>query len=509
MKSIFTKTAMFLAILLALTFGALGTIPAQARSFSYGVTTPTYYPFGPQANVDQSALTGWQACWTSDYSSTVSLDSILAACNGDYLLLAGGPSASTVFDVLAAAPRSDVLFDTGTGNTPHDANGSGWYYNSSWSWGFAPTGDVIDRNSCDVAAVYDGAGDQNLRLCWHTYSNNVNPGWSSGTNTSEFDPTYRRVIYQPSTTQTVTYDGNGSTSGSVPVDASSPYTPGATVTVLDNTGSLAKTGYTFSGWSTTDVEGGSESTYLGSDTFTMPGNIVTLYAQWTINSYTLTYTAGVHGSLTGTLHQTVNYGASGTAVTAVAISGYHFVVWSDGSTANPRTDTNVTASISVKASFLPEHVLNGGFNTYVGASKIPQYWEASNFKPTDGKDLTNHQEGTASVKIVGAPGVTKTLTQTIAFSGLAGDVFYFSFQAKGNAIPVGGVCEGQVKLYNGATLVSTGTINCATGIYGFQLNTLNLTAAKAYNKVVVVFTYKEASGTVWFDAASAASPANH
>ena len=324
MKSIFTKTAMFLAILLALTFGALGTIPAQARSFSYGVTTPTYYPFGPQANVDQSALTGWQACWTSDYSSTVSLDSILAACNGDYLLLAGGPSASTVFDVLAAAPRSDVLFDTGTGNTPHDANGSGWYYNSSWSWGFAPTGDVIDRNSCDVAAVYDGAGDQNLRLCWHTYSNNVNPGWSSGTNTSEFDPTYRRVIYQPSTTQTVTYDGNGSTSGSVPVDASSPYTPGATVTVLDNTGSLAKTGYTFSGWSTTDVEGGSESTYLGSDTFTMPGNGVTLYAIWTANQYTITFDSAGGSSVSDI---TQDYDSAVTPPADPTKAGYTFAGW--------------------------------------------------------------------------------------------------------------------------------------------------------------------------------------
>src|SRR5439155_3751492 len=52
-----------------------------------------------------------------------------------------------------------------------------------------------------------------------------------------------------------------------------------------------------------------------------------------------------------TISQTVNHGANGTAVTAVADTGYHFVNWSDLSTANPRTDTNVTANISVTANF--------------------------------------------------------------------------------------------------------------------------------------------------------------
>jgi hypothetical protein len=36
---------------------------------------------------------------------------------------------------------------------------------------------------------------------------------------------------------------------------------------------------------------------------------------------------------------------------AVPATGYHFVQWSDASTANPRTDTNVTGNITVTASF--------------------------------------------------------------------------------------------------------------------------------------------------------------
>ncbi len=85
-----------------------------------------------------------------------------------------------------------------------------------------------------------------------------------------------------------------------------------------------------------------------------------------IPTHTLTYAAGTNGSITGTTPQTVNNGASGTAVTAVANGGFHFVNWSDESTANPRTDANVTADISVTANFAanpapaPTPVSSGG-----------------------------------------------------------------------------------------------------------------------------------------------------
>jgi len=65
----------------------------------------------------------------------------------------------------------------------------------------------------------------------------------------------------------------------------------------------------------------------------------------------LTYAAGANGSLAGAASQTVNCGASGTVVTAVPNTGYHFVKWSDGSTANPRTDTNVAGNINITAIF--------------------------------------------------------------------------------------------------------------------------------------------------------------
>ena len=79
----------------------------------------------------------------------------------------------------------------------------------------------------------------------------------------------------PPETFAVTYAGGGADSGTVPVDGSSPYAAGATVTVAGNTGSLVKAGNTFGGWND------GTTTYAPAATFTMPASTVTLTAVWT------------------------------------------------------------------------------------------------------------------------------------------------------------------------------------------------------------------------------------
>ncbi len=111
-------------------------------------------------------------------------------------------------------------------------------------------------------------------------------------------------------------------------------------------GAPARTGYTFGGWFR---EAGCVTQWVFAvDTVTENW---TLFAQWTINTYTLTYTAGANGSLTGTTTQFVTHGANGTAVTAVPNAGYHFNSWSDGVLSATRTDTGVTGAITVTANF--------------------------------------------------------------------------------------------------------------------------------------------------------------
>ncbi|MHB8962656.1 MAG: InlB B-repeat-containing protein [Saccharofermentanales bacterium] len=78
---------------------------------------------------------------------------------------------------------------------------------------------------------------------------------------------------------------------------------------------------------------------------------VDVTAYFTIDSFSLDYSAGSNGYLSGNTWQTVEYGGSGTAVTAIPNANHHFVGWSDGLTDNPRIDTNVTQNIEVMAIF--------------------------------------------------------------------------------------------------------------------------------------------------------------
>jgi len=96
---------------------------------------------------------------------------------------------------------------------------------------------------------------------------------------------------------------------------------------------------------------GSQVTPATSYTFFNVTGPHTIAATFAINTYTLNYSAGPGGAVVGTSPQTVEHNGSGSQVTALPEDGYHFVGWSDGIAANPRTDTGVTRDISVTANF--------------------------------------------------------------------------------------------------------------------------------------------------------------
>jgi hypothetical protein len=78
---------------------------------------------------------------------------------------------------------------------------------------------------------------------------------------------------------------------------------------------------------------------------------ITVMANFAIDTFTLTYTAGTGGTINGTSPQVVNCGADGTGVTAVPDAGFNFFQWSDGEANASRTDTNVLGDITVTANF--------------------------------------------------------------------------------------------------------------------------------------------------------------
>lgn len=86
-------------------------------------------------------------------------------------------------------------------------------------------------------------------------------------------------------TYAVTYNANEADSGEAPVDANR-YELNQAVTVLGNTGSLARSGFNFGGWNT--ASDGSGTDYIQDQTFAMGPADMTLYAKWTV-TYTVTY----------------------------------------------------------------------------------------------------------------------------------------------------------------------------------------------------------------------------
>ena len=147
----------------------------------------------------------------------------------------------------------------------------------------------------------------------------------------------------------VSYNDNTSTGGTVPTDGTA-YVSGATVTVLGNTGSLVKTGSTFAGWNT--VADGSGTSYAPAATFAIGSGNVTLYAKWTVNNYTVSFTSNGGTAVTS---QTVAYNGTATSPAAPTKTGSTFAGWfSDvGLTSAFVFSTAITADTTLYAKWTP------------------------------------------------------------------------------------------------------------------------------------------------------------
>jgi len=120
----------------------------------------------------------------------------------------------------------------------------------------------------------------------------------------------------------VTYNGQSNTSGSVPVN-STIYLRGGSVTVAGNTGSLARAGYTWGGW--TSNSNGTGTVYSGGENYTLGNSNLILYAKWNPNTLTVTYDSKGGSDVNA---GSVLTGGSLSAPTAPTRTGYDFAYWS-------------------------------------------------------------------------------------------------------------------------------------------------------------------------------------
>lgn len=184
---------------------------------------------------------------------------------------------------------------------------------------------------------------------WNTLSNGTGSQFNQG---STFEmPQANVTLYAQwkqdqvdPITYTVTYNVNGG-SGTAPVDPTE-YEQGDSVEVLSS--SLSRDHFTFIGWTLNQL--GTGELYITDDSFLMPANNVTLYAQWEEDDkYTVTYNG--NGSTSGSVpvDEGMYYAAQSTPVknnvNALQKEGYDFKGWNtaaDGSGTSYPLGSNLT-----------------------------------------------------------------------------------------------------------------------------------------------------------------------
>jgi len=147
-------------------------------------------------------------------------------------MLACRRTGSSMYRLLAWAPRVDALFDLGNArNASVLSNGAQWFFSNSRSWGFARGGDVVDRDAC---TVYTKGGEAGLRhrLCIPTSVGVLQPGFRCGAAVS-YESGWERVVLgtdaiEPSSTPSPTVSPSSTPSPSASL--SSGVSPSGTAT---------------------------------------------------------------------------------------------------------------------------------------------------------------------------------------------------------------------------------------------------------------------------------------
>ncbi len=452
-------------------------------------------------------------------------------------------------NVTRTAPSNGTLYvstssTVGTGTTATVAEGSTYYIKATPSSGYkltaltvTPSGgsavSVIGSNSGATSAVTVsrtmGTADENVAATFakRTYTVTYNKG-SNGTGTNTTDTkthgttlTLKGAIFTRTGYTQTGWNTNSSGSGGTHYDLSGSYTSNAavtlypewtpntyTITYKDQGGSAfsgthasgaptshtygtatslqtaTKDGYTFGGWFTTSACTGSAVTSLGATSYTAT---ITLYAKWTIKTYTITYNKGANG--TGTI-------ASGTKT-----HGVDFTLSSSTFTRADYTQTGwSTTDGGAKA-----YELGGTYTANSNITLYP-YWTLSaspqlaSISNVTGKTV-NDTSFNATTTINNSQYASGTLTVT-ASSNSTSIITVGTVNKSGNDVTIPLTVKGPgtatitVTLKDGSTTVDTKIFTVTV-----DAPTFTITAATVYaytkNKDLTVTKSPTPSSTTW------------
>lgn len=225
------------------------------------------------------------------------------------------------------------------------------------------------------------------------------------------------------------------------------------------------TGYTFKNW--TSNNGGSFANANSSSTnFTMPAGNVTVTANATINSYTLTTKVSPSGGGSVTAGGSLNYNST-KRLTATASTGYSFSSWSktagtlSSTTSNPTTFTMGTSAATVTANFTHiQYTLTtasspaAGGSTSGGGKKY--YNDSCSISATANTGYTFSKWTTTGGTLANANAASTTLTMPNANATVTASFTHIQYTLTLGVSPSGGgtVSGGGTKYYADSCSIS-------------------------------------------------------
>ncbi|CAN2226769.1 Listeria/Bacterioides repeat [Candidatus Nanopelagicaceae bacterium] len=290
----------------------------------------------------------------------------------------------------------------------------------------APYTVIYNINGGTSGAISNGSHNLGTPLTLPTPSrtNYTFSGWYDtttagtliGVGGASYSPSTSVTIYARwvGVSYTITYYSNGATSGTVPA-AGSFTAGGSAYPVSDNTGILARTGYTFGGWDTSTA--GNGTAYAVNASYSANANL-NLYAKWTPVARTVTY-AGTKTSGDLPAQLTNKYiGETFTASSAsgFARTGFAFTGWSDGTNTYAAGATYTISSTDVTltaqwagVSYSITYLANGGSGTLPTQSNLcngETFTVGVNSLTKTGYSFVAWNDGSANY----APGATYTMS---------------------------------------------------------------------------------------------------
>lgn len=269
----------------------------------------------------------------------------------------------------------------------------------------------------------------------------------------------------------LTYNGNGSTGGTV--NSGGSYDYNSTITLPAAT--MTRTGYTFAGWNTS--ANGSGTNYSAGSSYTMPAADTTLYAKWTANNYQINFNG--NGNTGGSMsNQTIAYEATAN-LTANAFSrtGYAFTEWN---TAANGSGTAYANSAAYTMSTLGDKTLYAQWQVYTGPcgsesftnSNLTGSYNASSYIGDNSVTWTYIESRDQSTYGINGKGIMlRDLTSRITSSPVAGGISSFTcnlrkaFTGSGNR---------QVQLYVNGVAQTPSIAWDNTGVQTYTITNINI-----------------------------------